>query len=79
MCQLGRGLILILHMMKGKINISTFCFLEKQGVRSTLSDASCSDDKSLLLVWDDEHAAKFAVSEKKKHSKVHKQREMVCQ
>ena len=79
MCQLGRGLILILAMMKGKINTSTFCFLEKQGARNTLCDASCSDDKSLLLLWDDERAAKFAAAEKKKHSKAHKQREMVCQ
>jgi hypothetical protein len=59
-------------MMKGKINTSPFCFLEKQDVRNSLSDASCSDDESLLLLWDDERAAKFAAVEKKKYEKVHK-------
>lgn len=38
-----------------------------------------SDDESLLLVWDDECAAKFAASEKKKYEKAHKQREIVRQ
>ncbi|MDQ3854270.1 MAG: hypothetical protein M3299_15750 [Thermoproteota archaeon] len=59
-------------------HLPTFCFLEKQGARNMLSDASCSDDESLLLVWDDERAAKFAASEKKNHSKAHEQRETVC-
>jgi hypothetical protein len=65
-------------MIKGEINTSTFCFLEKQDARNTLSDASCCDDDEslLLLVWDDERAAKFAASEKKKkHSKARIQRE----
>jgi hypothetical protein len=38
-----------------------------------------SDDESLFLVWDDERAAKFAASEKKKYAKGHKQGEKVCQ
>lgn len=38
-----------------------------------------SDDESLLLVWDDGRAAKFAASEKKKYAKGHKQGEKVCQ
>jgi hypothetical protein len=37
-----------------------------------------SDDESLLLVWDDERAAKFAATENKKYAKAHKQGEMVC-
>ena len=67
-------------MIKGKINTSTFCFLEKKDAGNMLSNSSCCDDDEslLLLVWDDERAAKFAAFEKKmKHSKAHKQREEV--
>jgi hypothetical protein len=63
--------------MKGKINTSTFCFLEKQDARNTLSDGSSSDDGSLLLLWDDERAAKFAAAENKKYKKAYKQRQKI--
>ena len=37
------------------------------------------DESALFLVWDDERAAKFAASEKKKYEKGHKQRDIVRQ
>ena len=40
-------------------------------------DPISEDESSLLLVWDDERAARFAASEKKKYEKAHKQREIV--
>jgi hypothetical protein len=50
-------------------HLPTFCFLEKQDACNMLSDVSCSDDEYLLLLWDDECAAKFAAVEKKKYEK----------
>ncbi len=64
---------MILTMTKSKINTSIFCFLKKQDARNTLSDTSCSGAESLLVLWDDERAAKFAAAESKKYEKALKQ------